>query len=227
MLALSVFDTNDSAASSGFDHFFDNGAVILATGILPTATLGCPAARESRGVRQQRVHRHCSRLPYPRHVLRTRSHPPPGKGSQGREPWATCSTMPSGPRPTTRGGSGACSWKAIRGISDGNPNPIRWTVMAGGRRGLPASGRDRDTFGVGYYFLGIGDAVKRSVGPGAGPPGRAGHGGLLQLPRHTVAPESLRTYRSSSRSRSVPTPRGWPRAAGEGRLLIGAEQGSN
>jgi porin len=39
------------------------------------------------------------------------------------------------------------------GISDGNPNPIRWSASVGMSGTSPISGRELDTFGVGYYFL--------------------------------------------------------------------------
>jgi porin len=51
------------------------------------------------------------------------------------------------------------------GISDGNPNPIRYSLAAGlaGRSMLP--NRKLDTFGVGYYYLGVSDDVKRLARP--------------------------------------------------------------
>lgn len=50
---------------------------------------------------------------------------------------------------------------AAGGISDGNPNPIRYSVAGGvgGRSMLP--GRTLDTFGVGYYYLGLSEGLKR------------------------------------------------------------------
>lgn len=45
------------------------------------------------------------------------------------------------------------------GLSDGNPNPIRWFVNAGVSGTSPL--RKQDTFGAGYYYLGLSDNVKR------------------------------------------------------------------
>jgi porin len=51
------------------------------------------------------------------------------------------------------------------GISDGNPNPIRYSLAGGvgGRSMLP--NRKLDSFGVGYYYLGLSDQAKRLAGP--------------------------------------------------------------
>ena len=51
------------------------------------------------------------------------------------------------------------------GIADDNPNPIRWTAIAGVSGASPIPGRSRDTFGVGYFYLGVSDALKRSARP--------------------------------------------------------------
>jgi porin len=45
------------------------------------------------------------------------------------------------------------------GIADGNPNPIRWFVNGGVSGTSPF--RKQDTFGAGYYYLGLSDNVKR------------------------------------------------------------------
>ena len=51
------------------------------------------------------------------------------------------------------------------GRSDGNPNPIEYTLAIGlgGRTMLP--NRDLDTFGLGCYYLGLSDNVKRLAAP--------------------------------------------------------------
>jgi porin len=51
------------------------------------------------------------------------------------------------------------------GISDGNPNPIRYVANGGvgGRSMIP--GRALDTFGVGYFYLGLSDNFKAITRP--------------------------------------------------------------
>lgn len=51
------------------------------------------------------------------------------------------------------------------GISDGNPNPVRYVANGGigGRSMIP--GRKLDTFGVGYFYLGLSDNFKSITQP--------------------------------------------------------------
>lgn len=61
----------------------------------------------------------------------------------------------------------------IAGISDGNPNPVRWnmTLGVGGTSLIP--GRERDTFGVGYFRIGLSSDFKDLLGGPLAPPGLA------------------------------------------------------
>ena len=43
------------------------------------------------------------------------------------------------------------------GISDGNPNPIKWYLSLGIGGNSPLCGRDQDSFGLGWYHLGLSD----------------------------------------------------------------------
>jgi porin len=49
---------------------------------------------------------------------------------------------------------------AQSGLSDGNPNPIRYSLSGGVGGSSMISGRDLDTFGVGYFYLGLSDNFK-------------------------------------------------------------------
>jgi porin len=51
------------------------------------------------------------------------------------------------------------------GLSDGNPNPIRWNAGGGISGTSPIPGRTRDTLGVGFYDLSISEALKRTATP--------------------------------------------------------------
>jgi porin len=46
------------------------------------------------------------------------------------------------------------------GISDGEPNPIHWSAVLGIAGSSPIPGRERDTFGLAYYYLGFSDDFK-------------------------------------------------------------------
>ena len=52
----------------------------------------------------------------------------------------------------------------MTGISDGNPNPIRWNVTVGVGGNNPIALREVDTFGVGYFHLGLSSDFKNLLG---------------------------------------------------------------
>ena len=49
-------------------------------------------------------------------------------------------------------------------VSDGNPNPIAWSVIAGiGGRGGLIGDRDDDTWGLGYFYYGLSENLKAGL----------------------------------------------------------------
>ena len=61
----------------------------------------------------------------------------------------------------------------MSGISDGDPNPMGWnmTLGVGGSSLIP--GRNRDTFGLGYFRVGLSSDFKNLLGGPLAPPGLA------------------------------------------------------
>jgi len=54
------------------------------------------------------------------------------------------------------------SWGAFGnlGLSDGNPNPIRWTGNIGFGGASPIASRKLDSFGMGFFYVGLSDNIK-------------------------------------------------------------------
>ncbi len=46
------------------------------------------------------------------------------------------------------------------GIADNNPSPINWFASAGISGTSPITERKADTFGIGYFYLGVSDPLK-------------------------------------------------------------------
>jgi len=46
------------------------------------------------------------------------------------------------------------------GIADDNPSAIDWFASAGISGASPIHGRQRDTFGIGYYYVGVSEPLK-------------------------------------------------------------------
>ena len=77
------------------------------------------------------------------------------------------------------------------GVSDGNPNGLRWSLLAGiGGKGL-VPGRSNDNWGIGYYYDSFSQDLKNALAP-AQAARRTGAGAVLQLRAHLVERAGLR-----------------------------------
>ena len=71
------------------------------------------------------------------------------------------------------------------GLTDGNPNPIRWFANLSLVGNSPIRGRENDTIGIGYYHLGVSNLPILTIhGFGAG----ERRGTVLQRGRHPLVP---------------------------------------
>jgi len=61
----------------------------------------------------------------------------------------------------------------MSGLSDGNPNSVRWNVTFGVSAGGLIPGRERDTCGLGYFHIGLSDNFKDLLSGPSAPPGLA------------------------------------------------------
>jgi porin len=160
VLALSVFDTRDASTTSIFDDFFTDGAVIFGTALLPTKFFGLPGHQGIEGVYSSGRYTNVDDSPYldPLGGLVFPGPPKAGSWAVGylfdQALWAS----PCDPKRV---------WGVFGklGISDGNPNPVRWNAGGGISGASPIRGRSQDTFGVGFYHLEISSALKRSAMP--------------------------------------------------------------
>ena len=50
-------------------------------------------------------------------------------------------------------------------MSDGNPNPLKWSALVGVGGTSPFSDRPNDKFGVGTFYYGYSDQLKQSLDP--------------------------------------------------------------
>ena len=155
VFAAAVFDTNNTPTSSGFDKFFNNGATILAQANLQTNFLDLPGHLGISGTYSSGTYTNLSPTAYfdPNNGLVIVS--PPKTGS-----WCVASNFdqalyvsPDDPKR---------KWGVFGnlGIADNNPSPVRWFGNAGISGASPISNRNRDTFGIGYFYLGVSSNLK-------------------------------------------------------------------
>lgn len=166
VFTLTVYDTNDVTTKSGFNELFDNGAVIYPTVSLPTTFFDMPGHQSLWGAYSSG--RYAIVTPESLTLL--------PQVLQGVLPPTALTTLVRGswwitylfdqalwvdPTDKTR------SWGVFGnfGISDGKPNPIRWSAIAGVGGSSPIARRQLDTFGVAYYYLGFDDRFKDVARP--------------------------------------------------------------
>lgn len=156
VVSVTVYDTNNSPTVSGFSTFFDNGVTALGELTIPTRLFGLPGHQTGGFTYSNGKYSETDRTAYldliPPDVL----HPVPKRGS-----WAV--TYQWDQTLVISAADPARSWGLFgnAGLADGSPNPIRWFASAGLGGSSPIPNRRLDTFGVGYFYLGVSDTLKQ------------------------------------------------------------------
>jgi len=162
VFSLTVYDTNDDSTRSGFDKLFDNGALIYPTVSLPTKFFDMPGHQSLWGAYSSGRYaivtpQSLTLLPL---VLQGQLRPSALTTLVQGSWWITYlfdQALWVNPTDKTR------SWGVFGnfGISDGKPNPIKWSAIFGIGGTSPIPSRKLDTFGVAYYYLGYSDDFKK------------------------------------------------------------------
>lgn len=161
VFVASVFDTRNTPTTTGFDEFFTNGATVNLQANLPTKFLGLPGHYSIGGVYSSGTYTDLDNLPY---FLssRLRGELPPRPRVKGS--WAVYGMFDQALW------ADECdpkrSWGVFghAGITDGNPNPVRWSANVGVGGASLLRSRPLDTWGAGYFYVGLSDGLK-SVAP--------------------------------------------------------------
>jgi len=155
LFAAAVFDTNTTPTVSGFDTFFDNGATIFVQANLPTNFFCLPGHQGMTGTYSSGTYTSLTPSAYLDPIEGLVIVPTPRTGS-----WCLTYNFdqavyvsPDDPRR---------KWGLFGnlGVADDNPSPIRWFASAGISGASPIAGRKADTFGVGYFYLGVSETLK-------------------------------------------------------------------
>jgi porin len=157
---LTVYDTNDDTTTSGFDKLFNNGAVIFPQVIVPTSFFDMPGHQSVWGAYSSGQYgildpQSINIFPPPTSL------PPPTKLVRGS--WWTTYVFDQAlwvdPTDQTR------SWGVFgnMGISGGDPNPIKYSLIFGIGGSSPLCNRKLDSFGIAYYYLGLGESFENLV----------------------------------------------------------------
>lgn len=160
IVSVAVFDAKDSSTTSIFDGMFSNGAVIFGVVSLPTNWFDLPGRQTVEGVYSSGRYTNISKSPYfdPVDGLVFPGAPRTGSWALGyffdQALWVADDDSKR-------------KWGVFGrfGLADDNPNPVHWTASAGISGASPLPSRTLDTFGAGYFYLGISDRLKQSARP--------------------------------------------------------------
>ncbi len=155
LFAVAVFDTNNTPTVSGFDTFFNNGATIFAQVNLPTKFFGLPGHQGISGSYSSGTYTDLSPDAYldPIQGLVVQSTPKTGSWCLAYNFDQALYVAPDNPKRL---------WGVFGnlGVADDNPSPIRWFASAGLSGASPICGRKSDSFGIGYFYVGVSDPLK-------------------------------------------------------------------
>ncbi len=157
LLSLSVFDPEERA-TTGVDHLFARGVTLVPDLTLKLKLLGRPGKYNFGGTWSSASYRSFDPAAYlsipPQLILDERASPKE-TGS-----WSLYANFYQALWVDPENESRTWGFFGQFGISDGNPNPIRFVANGGigGRSMLP--GRTYDTFGVGFFYMGLSDGFK-------------------------------------------------------------------
>jgi porin len=153
LLSFMVLDTNDSTRRSGFDTFFQNGVVMLASLNVPTNFFGLPGHQGISGSYSNREYKIVDREALVTSILGLNSPTKIGSWSLAYSFDQALYVAPDNPKR---------SWGTFGnlGLADTNPSPFRWFGNIGFGGSSLITGRKLDTWGLGFYYLGLNDKFK-------------------------------------------------------------------
>lgn len=157
VFTLSFFDVNNTPTTSGFDSFFDRGVSIYAQATLPTKIGDLPGHYSVGGVYSTAQYAALDDLPYFL-IQRFRGEFPPLPRETGS--WSVYGLFDQAFYVDACNPKRSWGLFGSAGISDGNPNPIRWSSSIGVGGSSLLKNRPLDSFGVGYFYVGLSDDLK-------------------------------------------------------------------
>lgn len=160
-LAFSVLDPAERS-DRGMDNLFDGGATLATDLVLRRTTLGLPTILNLGGVCTTADFTSLDPSVYLELLRQGQLQSAIGSGNLPVEngSWALYAT---GSQALWQSATDPkASWGIFGGLglSDGNPNPLKYyaSIGVGGRR--MSSARPLDSWGIGYYFVGLSDEIK-------------------------------------------------------------------
>ena len=155
VFSFAVIDTHNTPTVSGFNTLFTNGVTLLGVLNVPTRYFDLPGHQGVSGTYSTGTYSDLEPIPY--------FDPIAGPGlaiAKSTGSWSFAANFdqalfvsPNDPKKI---------WGIFGnfGVSDGNPNPAQWFSNAGFSGVSPFQSRPQDSFGVGYYYVGVTETLK-------------------------------------------------------------------
>jgi porin len=162
-----VRDPNDHATTADLDKLFANGVVLTSSIRVPVTPFGLSGTQVLGGNWSSRHYTSVD----PSSWVEV-----PGQGLVAAEETGSWAVYYNFDQYLWSSSANTNTWLGLfgmSGLSDGNPNPIRWNATIGLGAGGLIPGRDRDTLGLGYFHMGISDDFKQLLSGPSAPPGLA------------------------------------------------------
>ncbi len=155
LFTAAVFDTNNTPTVSGFDTFFDNGATVFAQLNLQTSFFGLPGHQGVSGTYSSGTYTDLTPSAYLDPIEGLVILTTPKTGS-----WCLAYNFDQAVYVSQDDPQRKWGVFGNLGIADNNPSPINWFASAGISGTSPFAERKADTFGVGYFYVGVSDPLK-------------------------------------------------------------------
>lgn len=155
VFSVSVYDTQDTPTTSGFETLFDNGATFYAELNHSTTFFDRPGHQGISGTYSSGKYTNLAPSAYldPIEGLVVTSTPIAGS-------WCLACSFDQALYVSPADPERMWGVFGILGIADKNPSPVRWFASAGISGASMIAGRTADSFGFGYYYLGFSDPLK-------------------------------------------------------------------
>jgi porin len=154
VFSFTVLDTNNTPTTTGFSTFFNNGVTLLPQLNVPTNFFGLPGHQGIMGSYSSGQYTDISRSAFINPILGL------GGATQRSGSWAIDYSFDQAlyvsPDDAKR------SWGTFGnlGLADKNPSPFRWSSNIGLGGSSLFECRKLDSFGIGYFYLGVNDSLK-------------------------------------------------------------------
>jgi porin len=157
VFSVTVFDTNNIPTVNGFNTFFDNGMTAYVSANLPTKFFGLPGHQGISGdYSSGRYEDLKPSTPFLDPIVPPGLPEPTKKGS-----WALAYAFDQSLYVASDDPKRSWGLFGNLGLADENPSPVRWSANLGVGGASMVPGRKGDTFGIGYYYVGVSNSLKQ------------------------------------------------------------------